>query len=288
MEIKIITDSASDLPKNIAKELNIKVIPLSVFLEEQEFLDGETLLPKKLFDDMRKGLHYKTSQVTLNAFVAGFTEYAKQNIPCIYIAFSSELSGTYNAALTAKKEVLNEYPEFDLEIIDSKCASMGLGLVVYKAAKMALEGNSKEEIIDSIKFNAVHMEHIFTVDDLEYLYRGGRVSRAAAFVGGLLNIKPILHVEEGKLIPIEKIRGRNKLIKRIIEIMKDRGVDLQNQTIAVCHGDDEERLNDLVELIKQESGCEKIITGYVGCAIGAHTGPGLLTLFFLNERENEV
>ncbi|WP_034429790.1 DegV family protein [Caldisalinibacter kiritimatiensis] len=284
MTVKIITDSACDLPANILKEYEIDQIPILVYLDDNEFLDGETIEPKKLYEDMRNGLIYKTAQIPPNIFKERFTEYAKQNQSCIYIAFSSGLSGTYNSALMAREEVLDEYPDFDLDIVDTKCASVGFGLVVYKAAQMAKEGKTKEEILEAVRFYSEHMEHIFTVDNLEYLYRGGRVSRTAAFVGGLLNIKPILDVEDGKLIPIEKIRGRKRVLKRMIEIMEERGVDLKNQTIGINHGDDIEGAKKLEEMIREKFGCEDFVVNFAGCAIGAHSGPGTLSVFFLNEK----
>lgn len=284
MPIKIITDSACDLPKDIIEEYNIEVIPLLVYLEGKEYLDGETIQPVDLFNGMRKGKVYKTAQVPISKFKEAFLKHAENKESCIYIAFSSGLSGTCQAAVMAKNEVLEEYPDFNLDIVDTKCASVGFGLVVYKAAKMAKEGKSKEEIVKAVKFYSEHMEHIFTVDDLEYLYRGGRVSRTAAFVGSLLNIKPILDVEDGKLVPIEKVRGRKKVLKRMIEIMEERGVDLANQTIGICHGDDLEGAMKLKKMIQEKFGCEKFLINIIGCAIGAHSGPGTLSVFFLNEK----
>ncbi|KGG80581.1 DegV family protein [Caloranaerobacter azorensis] len=284
MSVRIITDSACDLPKNIIDEYNIHVVPILIYLEDKEYLDGETLDPIDLYKGMRSGKVYKTAQIPPATFKKVFLEYAKKNESVIYIAFSSGLSGTYQSALMAKNEVLDEYPDFDLEIIDTKCASVGFGLVVYKAVQMVKEGKTKEEIIDAVKFYSQHMEHIFTVDDLEYLYRGGRVSRTAAFVGSLLNIKPILDVEDGKLIPIEKVRGRKKVLKRMIEIMEERGVDLSNQVIGINHGDDLEGAKKLEEMIRERFGCKKFVVNIIGCAIGAHSGPGTLSVFFLNQK----
>lgn len=284
MTVRIITDSACDLPKNIIDEYDIHVIPILVYLEDKEYLDGETLDPIELYNNMRNGKVYKTAQIPPATFKEVFLEYAKKNESVIYVAFSSGLSGTYQSALMAKNEVLEEYPDFDLEVIDTKCASVGFGLVVYKAAQMAKEGKSKEEIVNIVNFYSQHMEHIFTVDDLEYLYRGGRVSRTAAFVGSLLNIKPILDVEDGKLVPIEKVRGRKKVLKRMIEIMEERGVDLSNQVIGINHGDDLEGAKKLEDMIRERFGCKEFIVNIVGCAIGAHSGPGTLSVFFLNEK----
>lgn len=284
MAVRIITDSACDLPKDLLKEYNIDEIPILVYLDDKEYLDGITLKPEELYEGMRNGKVYKTAQIPPSMFKERFIEYAKNNESCIYVAFSSGLSGTYQSALMAREEVLEEYPEFDLDIVDTKCASVGFGLVVYKAGKMAKEGKTKEEILEAVKFYSEHMEHIFTVDDLEYLCRGGRVSRTAAFVGGLLNIKPILDVEDGKLIPIEKTRGRKRVLKRMIELMEERGADLANQTIGINHGDDLEGAKKLEEMIREKFGCKDFVVNIIGCAIGAHSGPGTLSVFFLNEK----
>ncbi|TKI12210.1 DegV family protein, partial [Bacillus cereus] len=205
--------------------------------------------------------------------------------PCIYLAFSSELSGTYQSSVVIKEEVKETYADLDLEIIDTKCASLGQGLVVLEAAKMAKNGASKEDILNRVAFLMNHMEHIFTVADLQYLVRGGRLSKVAGFIGGLLNIKPILNVEEGKLVPLEKVRGKKKVLSRIVDIMEERGKDLKGQTIGMTHGDDLETAEALKALITERFGCEVFIVNTIGAAIGAHTGPGVITLFFLNEVE---
>jgi len=284
MGIRILTDSACDLPREVVQKYNIEVIPILVYLDDIEYKDGETLEAVELYRNMRDGKVYKTSQVSPNVFVDIFTKYAKQGDQCIYISFSSGLSGTYNSSLMAKNEVLEKYPEFDIDIIDTKCASMGFGLVVYKAGLMLSEGKTKAEIVEAVKYYSEHMEHIFTVDNLEYLYRGGRVSRTSAFVGGLLNIKPVLDVEDGKLIPIEKVRGRNKVFKRMIEIMKERGIELENQTIGISHGDDLESAEKAKQMMIENFGCKDFIISTIGCAIGAHSGPGTLAIFFLNDK----
>lgn len=283
MKTRIITDSASDLSIDLIKRLEIDVLPLSVHLEEMEYKDGETLEPKELYKNMREGKVYKTSQVSPQAFKEVFIEHAKKKVPCVYIGFSSELSGTYQSSLLAKNEVLEEYPDFDITTIDTKCASGGFGLVVLKAAQMAMDGASKEEIVKTAEFYANHMEHIFTVDDLEYLYRGGRVSRTAAIVGSLLNIKPILHVESGRLVPLEKVRGRNKVLKRMMDIIEERGVNLSSQTIGMTHGDDLEIAMKAKEIMEERFNCKDFVIRDVGCAVGAHSGPGTLAIFFLNK-----
>ncbi|PFD44709.1 fatty acid-binding protein DegV [Bacillus cereus] len=286
MGVKIITDSAADLPEELLQAYDIDLIPLRVYDEaETEFLDGVTLNSVTLLQKMREGAAYRTSLPSLETFQEKFVSYAKEGNPCIYLAFSSELSGTYQSSVVIKEEVKETYADLDLEIIDTKCASLGQGLVVLEAAKMAKEGASKEEILKRVAFLMEHMEHIFTVADLQYLVRGGRLSKVAGFIGGLLNIKPILNVEEGKLAPLEKVRGKKKVLSRIVDIMEERGKDLKGQTIGMTHGDDIETAESLKALITERFGCEVFIVNTIGAAIGAHTGPGVITLFFLNEVE---
>ncbi|MFU1885918.1 DegV family protein [Bacillus wiedmannii] len=286
MGVKIITDSAADLPVELLQAYDIDLIPLRVYDEaETEYLDGVTLESVTLLQKMREGAVYRTSLPSLETFQEKFVSYAKEGNPCIYLAFSSELSGTYQSSVVIKEEVKETYADLDLEIIDTKCASLGQGLVVLEAAKMAKDGASKEDILKRVDFLMNHMEHIFTVADLQYLVRGGRLSKVAGFIGGLLNIKPILNVEEGKLVPLEKVRGKKKVLGRIVDIMEERGKDLKGQTIAMTHGDDLETAEALKALITERFGCEVFIVNTIGAAIGAHTGPGALTLFFLNEVE---
>ncbi len=283
MAIKIITDSGCDLPKEILDEYGIEFLPMGVVMDEEERLDGIDLKPKQLYEGMRNGKAPSTTQVSAKAFLDFFSKLVQNEHSYIYLAFSSQLSGTYQTSKMILDQIKEEHPDFDLEIIDTKCASLGMGLVVYKAAQLAKEGKSKEEILRNINFNMNHVEHIFTVDDLEYLVRGGRVSKTAAFIGGLLNIKPVLDVEDGKLIPLEKIRGRKKVFKRMIDIMDERGKDLENQLIFISHGDDEKGAMELKSMMEERFGCKNFLINMIGGVIGAHSGPGTQAIFFLNE-----
>lgn len=284
MAVKIITDSACDLPEEILQEYGIDRVPIPVYQDETEFLDGVTLKPLELLAEMRNGKVYRTSQIPPQVYLNKFDSYAREGASCIYLAFSSKLSGIYQSAMMAFNETKETYADFDLDIVDTKCASLGFGLVVYKAAQLAKAGKSKDEILQAVEFYARHMEHIFTVDDLEYLYRGGRVSRAAAIIGGILDVKPILNVEDGKLIPFEKVRGRKRVLKKMVEVIGERGRDLANQTIGISHGDDMEVVNQLMEMLKAEFGCKDFLINLIGSAVGAHSGPGTLAVFFLNEK----
>lgn len=290
MSVKILSDSACDLPKEILDEYDIDILPIIVIKDDEEYLDGVTIEPKVLYDNMRAGQVYKTAQIPPKMFEEKFEEYAKKEEDVIYIAFSSGLSSTYQTSVITRDSLKEKYPNMNIDIVDSKSASVGFGLLVHKAAQMAKDGRSKEEILMMLDFYVNHIEHIFTVDNIEYLFRGGRVSRTQAFVGGLLNIKPILDIpEDGTLQPIEKVRGRAKVLKKMLKIMEERGgqADLKNQTIGINHGDDLEGAMKLKQLIEEKFGCNNFIINVIGCAIGAHSGPGTLSVFFLNEKYKE-
>ncbi|PFR93843.1 DegV family protein [Priestia megaterium] len=283
MSIKLLTDSASDLPLSFFQENNVGFLPLRVSLDNQEFLDLQTIEPASVYEAIRKGKMPKTSQAAPTTMYEVFEDIAKSDDSCVYLAFSSELSGTYQTAMMIREELLEKYPDFQLEIIDTKCASLGQGVVTYYAAQLLQQNLSLVEMTEKIKQYALHMEHIFTVDDLDFLAQGGRVSKASAFVGGLLNIKPLLHVEDGKLIPIEKIRGRKKVFKRMLDVMEERGKSLSSQTIGISHGDDLETALQLKEMIQERFGTKHFIINIIGAAIGSHSGPGTIAVFFLNE-----
>jgi DegV family protein with EDD domain len=282
MTVKLFADSASDLPKEFFNQDNIDFFPLKVHIDGQDYNDLLDIEPKTVFDKIREGHMPKTSQVSPESFLKKFTELAEKDEKGIYVAFSSQLSGTYQTAVMIRDQVQEDYPGLDLTIIDSKCASLGYGLIVKYALKMLQEGGTRQEIIDSINYHAEHMEHLFTVEDLDYLAKGGRVSKASAFLGGLLNIKPLLHVEDGKLVPIEKLRGKKKLLKRMLELMEERGSNLSGQTIAISHGDDEELALEMKKMIEEKFSPKDVYINIIGCAVGSHTGTGTLAVFFLH------
>jgi DegV family protein with EDD domain len=283
MPVKILADSACDLPKEFYMEQNVTLFPLKVQVNGQEFEDVKTIDPKTVYDAIRGGDVPKTSQASPLLFEEVFTKMAENNEDGIYIAFSSELSGTYQTSVMILDQVKEKYPNFQLTIVDTKCASLGFGLVVKEAARLAADNAAKEEILNDVLFRSQHMEQVFTVEDLDYLAKGGRVSKASAFLGGLLNIKPILNVEDGKLVPIEKIRGKKKVYRRLVEIMKERGADFKDQVVGISHADSPENLLEVKALIEEELQPREIYVTNIGSAVGAHTGPGAIAIFFLNK-----
>lgn len=285
MALRIITDSASDTPKWVIDQFNLHVIPTPVVIEEKDYFDGKTIMPEQFYEILRSGKDIKTYHINAQMFYDNFEPYVKNGDEIIYICFSTGIAGTFNAANLAKTELLEQYPDLDITIIDSKCASLGFGLVTYYALLMQKNGATKQEIIDAIDWHCEHMEHILTVSTLEYLLKGGRLSKTSAIAGGLLDIKPIIVVnDKGALESIEKVRGRQRSLKRLVEMVGELGKALTEQTIGIVHGDDTPTMEQMKEQLSKNYGCVDFMDNYVGCAIGAHTGPGIIGIIFMNER----
>lgn len=284
MAYTIITDSATDMPKPIIEEFGLHVIPTPVVIDGKDYFDGTTILPEKFYDILRSGTDVKTYHINQYMFYENFRPYAEQGREVVYFCFSTGIAGTFNAANLAKQQLLEEFPDFDITIMDSKCASIGFGLCVYYALLMQQGGASKQEVLEAAQFHFDHMEHMITVSTLEYLYKGGRLSRTAALAGGILDLKPIIEMTDiGSLAAIEKIRGRKKALRRVVELVGERGKDLEGQTIGLAHGDCPEEVMEVKQMLEERYGCRKFQMNYVGCAIGAHTGPGVIGVVFLNE-----
>lgn len=284
--MRIYADSASDLPLSYYEQANVDLFPLRVHIDGQDYEDVIGIHAKEVYEKIRQGAQPKTSQVSPETFLNEFESLAKSGEQGIYIAFSSALSGTHDTAVMMRDQVLETYPDFQFVIIDSLAASMGYGLIVKRAVELREQGLSLHEMEQKLRAMVPTVEHLFTVEDLDYMARGGRVSKTSAFVGGLLNIKPLLHVEDGKLIPIEKVRSRKKVLRRIVELVGERGVNLSQQTVAITHGDDLETAEEMRQLLSEAYGIEKFDIQMIGSAIGAHVGPGAISVFFLNHTQD--
>lgn len=288
MAFKIITDSATDLPKEIIDKYQLHVIPTPVTIDGTDYFDGKTIFPEEFYRIQADGADIKTYHINQYMFRENFEPYAKAGDEVLYLCFSTGIAGTFNAANLAKEELLEEYPDFKLTILDTKCASLGFGLVVEKVLRMQANGAPKELIIEAAQYFCDHMEHIVTVETLEYLYKGGRLSRTSAVLGGVLDVKPIIEVnDEGALVAFEKVRGRHKSLKRCVELVGERGVELDKQIIGVVHGNDPKTCEQVCEVLMEKYYCRGIIKSWVGCAIGAHTGPGIIGIVFLSASEEK-
>lgn len=285
-ETIIVTDSSCDLSADYIKESGIQVIPFTYNLDGVDYEDdfGQTLTYKEFYERIREGSRSTTSQITTYTFEKVFKDLSQEGKSIIYIGFSSALSATFNNALMAKNNLVEEDPYIDLTIIDSKSASVGLGAIVYYAAEMLKEGKSKDEIVEWVENNKLKVYHQFTVDSLEHLKRGGRLSATAAAVGTLLDIKPFLIVDdEGKLEVVKKIRGRKRSIKTLLETLKANIVNPEEQTIFINHGDCLEDAEKLKEMLLKEVKVKDVMINYVGPIIGTHTGPGMLCMVFMGK-----
>lgn len=284
MGYTIITDSATDMPKEIVDKYHLHVIPTPVVIEGKDYFDGETVFPKEFYQYQRDQKEISTYHINTFMFKEHFRPYAERNETVIYVCFSTGLAATFNAARMAKEELMEEFPDWDMTIVDSKCASLGFGLLVYYALRMQEHGADKETVIEALEYHREHIKHVFTVETLEYLFKGGRLSRASMVVGGVLDIKPIIHMDEnGSLKAIEKVRGRNKSLKRIVELIGEWCQNPGDQLFGICHGDDYETMKRVEEMVKEAYGDVTFLENYVGCAIGAHTGTGIIGIVFLDE-----
>ncbi len=278
----IITDSGSDLPLDLMKEWGVVSKSLSFRFDgsEQEYVNGD-ISDKEFYDAMREGKVAHTAAVNTDDFTKAFEEALQAGKDVLYIGFSSGLSTTYNSGRVAAEDLREAYPERTILTIDTLAASAGQGLLVYYAVQKQREGASIEETaayVESIKMNLCHW---FTVDDLVYLKRGGRVSSAVALVGGMLNIKPVMHVDnEGHLVKVTTARGRKNSLKALADKFKETVLD-PTAPVFISHGDCMDDINVLVEMLKERGATDVRLITYVGSVIGAHSGPGTVALFFL-------
>lgn len=284
MKTILITDSCSDLPLEYIENNNIIYMSLTYEIKGQEFKDDfwKTTKSKEFYDKLREGELSKTSQVNSHRYYEEFKKHIVQNNSIIYVGFSSALSGSTNSAAIAREQLLEEFKDADITVVDTKGASMGQGLLVYYANEMLKKGASKEEVVNWLEENKLKLSHWFTVEDLNHLKRGGRISSTAAVVGTLLNIKPVLHVDnEGKLVPVEKVKGRKKSLKTLVDKLSEKIVNAEEQIIGISHGDCIEDAEHVRDLILEQYKVKDFIITNVGPVIGSHSGPGTVALFFL-------
>ena len=281
----ILTDSSCDLPAALADKMELSVLPLYVDVDGHKYinyLDEREIAFSEIYAKLRTKCPAKTSAVNVNDFVEPMETLLAAGKDVLYIGFSSGLSSTYDAGAMAAKELSERYPERKIYAVDSLCASMGQGLLVYLAWQQKQQGDTIEEVRDYVENNKLHLCHWFTIDDLMFLKRGGRISGATAIVGSMLSIKPVMHVDnEGHLIKVGTARGRKASIKALADEAGKRGIDLANQTVFISHGDCLEDANYLADIMRSRFNVKDVVISYVGPVIGAHSGPGTIALFFL-------
>ena len=282
MDFQIITDSCCDFPTPMYGQLGLTFVPLTVEFRGNTFDDKNDDTLKDMYQGLRAGEVAKTSAVNPSRWSQAMEKALAAGKDVLVLAFSSGLSTTYQSAVIAAEELKDAYPDRKIQVIDTLCASMGQGLLVWYACKKRDEGLSLDEVAQWVLDNRLHLCHWFTVDDLMYLKRGGRISAATALVGTMLQIKPLLHVDdEGHLINMTKTRGRKAAIDAMVKKAQELGAGYDNSTMFISHGDCLADAEYLSRQLKEKCGVKDVVISYVGAVIGSHSGPGTLALFFL-------
>ena len=278
----IFTDSSCDLPASLVKEWGIEELSLEVNIEGIGTFLNHEIEPAKFYGYLRDKRPVKTAAANMEGFVNAFEKIVSEGKDILYIGFSTGLSATYVAGKNAAEEVMEKHPECKILTVDSLCAALGQGLLVKYAVDKKNTGATLEELAAYVEGLKLNLAHWFTVEDLFFLKRGGRVSAATAVMGTVLQIKPVMHVDnDGKLINMAKARGRDASIKALVERMKQTVIDPEKQTVYICHGDCYDDAKKLADMVTAEFGITDILIDYVGPVIGAHSGPGTLALFFI-------
>ena len=285
MAYRIITDNCCDFPADMYADLGLAVVPLVVRFQDKEVSQYSEKWLKKLYDGMRNGEVATTAAANPKDWEAAIEPVVAGGEDALVMTFSSGLSTTYQSAVIAAEELSEKYPDRKIRVIDTLCASLGQGLLVWYACKKRDAGMGFEELADWCEANKLNLCHWFTVDDLMFLKRGGRISAATALVGTMLQIKPVLHVDdEGHLINVAKARGRKASIEALAKKVGETGLPGENDTVFISHGDCIEDVKLLEQILKEKYGVKEVFTYYVGAVIGSHSGPGTIALFFLGSK----
>lgn len=281
----ITVNSTVDLPKEWLEERKVPVIPLKYTIDNETYTDMEGLSSKEFFGKLRDGKMATTSQINPEEARAQLEPFLKEGKDVLHLGFSSGLSGTYNSMRIAGEELKEEYPEAKIIIIDTLCACLGEGLLLYKALQLKEAGKTIEETAKWVEENKLHICHNVTVDDLFHLHRGGRISKASAVLGSVVQIKPIIHMDEnGKLQVIGKERGRKKSLNKIVDMAVEQIKGWDNDIAMITHGDCQEDAEYVAKLVRERLGIENILINNIGTVIGSHTGPGVVAVFVMGNK----
>lgn len=284
----LFTDSSCDLPAALAEEMQLHVLPLSVHLDGdsyKNYLDEREISYRDFYARIPTTKEIKTNAVNQQDFIDAMEPVLRAGADVLYVGFSSGLSGTYSAGALAAQELQEKYPDRKIYAVDSLCASLGQGMLLHLAWKRQHAGATIDELRAYLEETKLHLCHWFTVNDLFHLKRGGRVSATTALIGTMLSIKPVMHMDdEGHLAVVSKARGRKASLKQLVEEMKKTAIEPETQEIFICHGDALAEAEALGESIRRELQVKNVIINYVGPVIGAHTGPGVISIFFLGTK----
>ena len=284
-EFVIVSDSTVDLPKEYLQAKQVPIISLSYIMDGVTYEEMDGLSHKEFFEKLRTGSLPTTSQINPEQAREALEPLAKEGKDILYIGFSSGLSGSYNSVRMAAEDLKEEYPDINIITIDSLCACMGEGLLLYKALELKERGMSMKEIVEWVEANKLHICHNVTVDDLNHLHRGGRISRTTAVVGSMIKIKPIIHMrDEGKLVVIGKERGRKKSLISIVDRMEKQMQGYDNDIVMITHGDGIEDAEFVKKQVEERFGIHNVMINGIGSVIGSHTGAGVVAVFFMEDK----
>ncbi len=281
----ITVNSTVDLPKEWLQERNVPVIPLKYMMDGVSYVDMDGLSAKEFFQKLRDGKMATTSQVNPEEAREAFELFLKEGKDILHLGFSSGLSGTYNSMRIAAEELQEEYPDRKVIVIDTLCACLGEGLLLYYALKRKKEGMDIDQLAEWVESNKLHVCHDVTIDDLHHLQRGGRISKTVAVVGSIVQIKPIIHMDDnGYLQVIGKERGRKKSLQKIVNMAQEQSRGWENDLVMITHGDCEEDANYVADLVREKMGIQEVLVNNIGTVIGSHTGPGVVAVFCMGEK----
>jgi len=280
---RIIVDSTCDLPRTVAEQYGIVTLPLHVLVGEQEYLDRETITTEKVYEMMRRGILPTTAQAGAAEAYARLAERLKRGEDLLYLAFSSKMSGTYNLIRQVMAELRTLYPQRLLCALDSKSGSFATGLIAMEAARAAAGGMAFRALQDRCRFLIGHVEHVFVIRDLNWMIRGGRISKTMGYTANLLDIKPILDVADGEMEVIQKVRGRLKSLKRVADIVAARAAACPEQTIGITHADDLSAAEKMRGLLAERLPRCRFLIEEIGAVLGVHLGIGGVGVFFFNQ-----
>lgn len=281
----ITVNSTVDLPREWLEERHVPVFPLKYTIDGETYTDMEGLSAKEFFDKLREGKMSTTSQVNPEEAAAELEPYIKEGKDILHLGFSSGLSGTLNSMKIAGEMLEEKYPEAKVIVIDTLCACLGEALLLYKALQQKEKGMSIDELAQWVEENKLHVCHNVTVDDLNHLHRGGRVSKTTAVLGTLVQIKPIIHMDDnGKLQVIGKERGRKKSLNKIVDMAVEQSKGWDNDIIMITHGDCIDDAEYVAKLVREKMGIDNILINNIGTVIGSHTGPGVVAVFCMGNK----
>ena len=284
----LMTDSCCDLTDYMARELELEVLPLTMHMDGQDYpndLAGTAISNEEFYKRIRAGKLATTSAVNVGQFQDAMRRVLQSGKDIVCVCFSSALSTTYQSAVIAADDLRSEFPEAEIHVVDSLSASLGQGLLLYLAAQQKKAGLTAAELAKWVEENRLSICHWFTVDDLNYLKMGGRLSAGAAFFGSMLSIKPVLHTsDEGKLVPMSKVRGRKASLQALVDKVAELGIEPSEQVMFICHADCEVEARAVAEELKARYGVREVYINYIGPVIGSHTGPNTMGVFFVGTK----